>query len=304
MPKSRWIIAVAFGLALSGQQARSQYHKTSDQAERAQESTQQANPFSVPVRIIEEPEEAQARQRAEQYSRNLNERDLVAQEGMNRATQSIKDATWWMLWSSVASTLFVAIGTGLLVWTLRLTRHANEAAQAAVSVTRDLGLAEHRPYVDANFGGCISHWDRTRDDKIFWKIRLILSNSGNTPTFGLRVRSCWRIVDAGDDLSMMPQEVPTHAAYLRGHKSFAPLTISIDGDILSKVQDGQKNLFVFVEAKYGTFLKKDESYVSRCGFKATSITGDPSVYWDETNPVSIDWQHVPTYFCYDQECED
>lgn len=305
MPYRTWLFIATLGLTLSADlgQTQEQGESPSGQTGQEQDPVTPDIPTPFPVEIVEDDATADARQRSEEEARQREISDLAAQEGMNAATQSIDQATRDMRDYALYSTIAVWVGTALLIITLVLTWMANKSALAAVKVTRDLGLAEHRPYVDVDFGGCISHWDRTRGDKIFWKIRLILSNSGNTPTLNLRVRSCWRIVDAGDDLSIMPQNVPAQIAYLRGHKSFAPLTILIDGDILSKVRDGEKNLFVFIEAKYGTFLKKDESFVSRCGFKATNITGNPDIYWDEGNPVTIDWEHVPTYFCYDNECE-
>lgn len=150
MSFSPWFFAVAFGLTLSvlgSEQASSQSQKTDDHAESAENSVKPPDLFAISAHIIEHQEQTVASQRAEQYRRDLSERDLAAQEGMNRATKSIEDATWLMLWVSIANTFLVAIGTALLVWTLRLTRQANKATQDAVDVTREIGRAQVRAYI-------------------------------------------------------------------------------------------------------------------------------------------------------------
>ena len=64
----------------------------------------------------------------------------AATEAINRATQRMAKYAFW-------STVFVGVGTVLLIWTLWLTRQANKAARDAVSVTREIGKKQLRAYL-------------------------------------------------------------------------------------------------------------------------------------------------------------
>ncbi|MBB93073.1 MAG: hypothetical protein CML68_00490 [Rhodobacteraceae bacterium] len=66
---------------------------------------------------------------------------------MNAATQEMNEATQRMALYSLISTVLVGLGTGLLIWTLALTRQANSAARGAVEVTRMIGEAQVRGYL-------------------------------------------------------------------------------------------------------------------------------------------------------------
>lgn len=94
-----------------------------------------AKPFSIPFRIIEEPEAAISRKESEALSRQLQEKELIAQQGMNAATQSMNEATWWLVcltWAGVAISLIALI---LLGWNLKLIRQSNKHAQAAANAS-------------------------------------------------------------------------------------------------------------------------------------------------------------------------
>ncbi|TCP27635.1 hypothetical protein [Rhodovulum adriaticum] len=188
MPYRHWLSSIAIGLGLTASAATGQHTSNEHgEAQRAEagtaEQSDQAEPFSLPVQIIESEEAAETRKRGETIDRKLQERDLVAQEGMNRATQSIEQATWWLLWVSALSVGFVGVGTGLLVWTLRLTRQANEAAQAAVAVTREIGKKQVRAYVGTTSTG----FEKLSDDCILLSVGI--HNSGLSPAFDLGVIS-------------------------------------------------------------------------------------------------------------------
>mgnify|MGYP006909091071 CR=1 FL=1 len=141
MSRSYWIAAIALGLigfAISGQAQ----EVVQDQQERAQsqQAPAQALPIPFPVDIVEGETEAAARKLREAESRQRAIDDLAAQQGMNAATQRMADYSFW-------STVFVGIGTILLVGTLLLTLQANKAARAAVKVTRDIGNHQLRAYL-------------------------------------------------------------------------------------------------------------------------------------------------------------
>lgn len=189
MSVSRWVIAVAFGVILAshgvcGQNAGNNGNNANDTGTKASYQSEPSEPFSIPVRIIEDKESTEASQPGEQDSRDLQKRDLIAQEGMNRATQSIEDATWLMLWATIASVFFVAIGTFLLVWTLRLTREANKAARDAVEVTREIGEAQVRAYVNVERAEVTGLAPNGR-----LRFYVNFKNTGATPAKNFQIRS-------------------------------------------------------------------------------------------------------------------
>lgn len=146
MLKRYWIFAVAFGLTAASLQAQEQAQGGQDRAEN-QEQAAQEQPLGIPVRIIEDDEAAEARERRERVSAQREQDDLVAQqrmaeatEAMNTATESMKNAGWLSFGA-------VAIGTCLLIWTLFLTRDANKAARETVAITRKMGEAQTRAYL-------------------------------------------------------------------------------------------------------------------------------------------------------------
>ena len=108
-----------------------------------QNATEQLS-FSIPIQIIEDDESAKSREAREDEAEQREINDLIAQQGMNSATQAMNDATQRMAQYALWSTLIVAFGTLLLLWTLCLTRGATKAALEAVDATREIGSDQSR----------------------------------------------------------------------------------------------------------------------------------------------------------------
>lgn len=138
MPYRSWLFIAALGLTLSPTLLKAQNEATNGQ-DRASEQQQAAQelPIPLPVQIIEDDESADARQRSEADARQREIDDLEAQQGMNEATQAMNEATQSMNRAAWVSAFFVALGTGLLVWTLSLTRQANRAAVSAANAANE-----------------------------------------------------------------------------------------------------------------------------------------------------------------------
>lgn len=96
---------------------------------------------------------------------------------MNAATQAMNDATQRMADFAYAQTWLVGVGTALLFVTLWLTWQANKAAQAAVAVTREMGMKQVRAYL---FCESVSiDWAADRDS--IRHVVLMWKNSGLSP---------------------------------------------------------------------------------------------------------------------------
>jgi type II secretory pathway pseudopilin PulG len=129
---------IALGLTLLASSDLPAQENKGDTEEQEQQNSEQilTVPTPLQVEIVVEDGEAEARQASEQRA----DGNLVAQQGMNEATQRMADLALWQ-------TVLIAIGTTALLYTLWLTRQANRAAQAAVDVTRSIGEAQTRAYL-------------------------------------------------------------------------------------------------------------------------------------------------------------
>ena len=146
MFKRYWIVAFFLGLSATQLHAQEQiqgsHGESRDNNEKAEAPT-----FGFPVKIIEDYEASRARESREAESNQREKDDLIAQQrmadatvAMDKATQSMKNASWWSFGA-------VAVGTVLLIWTLWLTRKANAAAMAGVVVTQEVGRKQLRAYL-------------------------------------------------------------------------------------------------------------------------------------------------------------
>jgi hypothetical protein len=140
-----WVFVTAVGLTILPGLGQSQEKTEEPQGGVTAGSGQPAGlPFAIPIEIIESASEAEARQRSEDEAEKREIADLAAQRGMHLATEAMNDATQKMAKYAFWSTLLVFVGTVLLFATLYLTRQANRAAQAAVDVTREVGIKQTR----------------------------------------------------------------------------------------------------------------------------------------------------------------
>ncbi len=146
----------------------------SEQEEAAQQQVPaRIVPVPLPVEIVEDQAAAVARQSREEESRRNEIADLAAQEGMNTATQAIKDATFDMRDYALYSTILVGLGTFLAFAAFVLSLLANRSAREAVDVMRQ----EQRPWIKAVLVEAL----RTPGKFQHWHVKLQVSNIGNTP---------------------------------------------------------------------------------------------------------------------------
>jgi hypothetical protein len=162
-----------------------------------QQNPPSAYPTAVPVEIIEDKATAEARERKEAEAQQREVDDLLAQQGMNSATQAMNTATQKMAGYAYLSNWFVGVGTALLFVTLGLTRQANKAAQEAVAVTREIGQAQVRAYLTVA-DSAITPPDRSAifQDMNGVKASVIFHNSGQSPALNARFRHKERTIGA------------------------------------------------------------------------------------------------------------
>ena len=181
MPFRTWLLIASLGLTFGAGlgQAQEQTEAPQGQADKQQEPAQ---PLPLPVVVVEDDAATDARRRREEEAQQREVEDLVAQKGMNAATQAIKSATNDMRDYALYSTVAVWVGTALLFYTLCLSRSANSAAHTAVRVTREVGERQVRAYVGVATGA-----SSIADGQVI--VETVVKNFGQTPAYNLVSRT-------------------------------------------------------------------------------------------------------------------
>lgn len=131
----RLLVATAGFLTLLPVSGETQQQADSPQGQaESQQSPPEAFPAAIPVEIIEDKAEAEARKRGEAEAAEREKADLIAQEGMNAATQEINTATKAMADYALWQTRAAWAGTILLVATLWLTIRTVKAGNTLLNV--------------------------------------------------------------------------------------------------------------------------------------------------------------------------
>lgn len=173
-----WVFAIAIGLIsfcfpVLGQEQQSKSPLRQENTE--QQPSKPRRP--IPIQIIQDESAADARKSKEQEAEQREIKDLLAQEGMNRATQEINSATQVMRDYAIYSTWIVGFGTILLIVTLWLTYKAGKSAQDAIEITRETGRDQSRAYVHVE--ATELHW-RSKEME-YPEIYVTIKNTGQTP---------------------------------------------------------------------------------------------------------------------------
>lgn len=113
---------------------------------------------------------------------------------MNEATQKMADY-------SLYQTILVAIGTAVLLYTLRLTANANKAASAAAeaaNATNEIMRSEHRPWLKITK---VRPQYRVTNDDVTVLLEIEVENVGRDPATDVAVDVCTTVLSSGSSAS-------------------------------------------------------------------------------------------------------
>jgi hypothetical protein len=167
-------------------------------------------------------------------------------------------------------------------------------------------VARDRAYV--HYNGCrwISH-RRDQNDPVFWRISPAWFNGGNTPPRRLRVYAHYELLDTPlpQDYSFTPAEHQNTPAMLPPKGQLWSASRDVFGSDLLAVKEGKKHLYIWGTARYPDIFQDTPERITRFCVVATSVTGDPTVFWDEkTNKVDITFSTYHQHNCADEECDE
>lgn len=151
----------------------------------AEQAEAEIEPPAFPVRITETEAEREARKRIQNEAAERERADLVAQEGMNTATQRMADDASLQTW-------FVGFGTLLVFGTLLLMIQANRAAIQAASAAQDsVTLMEEMSKRQLRAYVCVSNV-RIENFKVFEIPTITFEVRNHGPTPAMDVEVIWR----------------------------------------------------------------------------------------------------------------
>lgn len=174
-------------------------------------------------------------------------------------------------WSAVAGAVLVLIGTGLLLWTLYLTRQANQAAQEAVKVTKDIGRIQTIAYMGLDEIKTVPYVNDKKDESKGILVKSRIKNSGNSPSV---CKSLYvKIVDySGEELNknLKPSyefnELEDSLMCGAG-STIWPQDAPIDLDLLEKCHKKERRVFHLLYCRYRDVFWSDgdnEHVVTAC----------------------------------------
>jgi hypothetical protein len=252
----------------------------------------------------------------------------VSQKGpADVASNEQKEESFWQ-WAtrdpvSVFTLALVVVGgaqAALFLWQLTLIREslvdAEVAAEAAtkgakatmesVNIAKLSMVSGDRAYV--YFNGCrwISHRENDTGP-VFWRLRPLWINSGNTPTRKLRIYAHYELLDAPlrANYQFIPCEDVCRPAMMSPKGQVESGSRDFYGDDLLAVKEGRKFLYVWGIARYRDVFPDTSQHVTKFCVFATNVSGNPLEPWDEkANPFDISFATFDRHNCADEDCEE
>ncbi|TPL82004.1 hypothetical protein FJ941_14055 [Mesorhizobium sp. B2-3-13] len=148
----------------------------------------QGNPSasSIPVRIIESPEETQRTRDREATSDKHESDDLKAQqEAAQAAGRSATaanrqvDAAWWQVGVGIAGIIAILVTIGFTIRATNAAVRSADLAEKAIHLDREMGEIQTRAYLAVTGGTAI--FRGSMEPEVFIKVR----NGGNSPAFNV-----------------------------------------------------------------------------------------------------------------------
>ncbi|MER9421069.1 hypothetical protein NKI88_01240 [Mesorhizobium sp. M0317] len=141
---------------------------------------------SIPVRIVESPEETQRTRDREATSDKHDADDLKAQkEAANAADRSATASewqvvtAWWQVGVGIAGIIAILVTIGFTIRATNAAVRSADLADKAIADTREMGELQTRAYLAVTGGTVV--YNGGIDPQVFIRVR----NAGNSPAFNV-----------------------------------------------------------------------------------------------------------------------
>jgi hypothetical protein len=262
--------AVALSVSTTGF-AQSPERPTPEKIERQRQeasSRDGASQFSLPVRILEEPDEAMDAKRQQQEGVQREKEDLIAQQSMARSTEEI------VLWTRLQFLLALA-GTGALLYTLRLNRKATNAAVAAA----EAAYGVERAWMSFHMHILKTIDNQWTDDGLVnlgkhFELSLVWRNEGRSPALNCNSRMVWQIVDAADFVPKFHRDTSEEGAIIGPGRDFSSPPVYFTPEQLAAIVRCEQFLFIYGAVTYNDFFSRERRHSEVC-FRAMVYSTAP-----------------------------
>lgn len=211
----------------------------------------------------------------------------------------------WQLWLIRESLVDAKIAAEAAKETADAVKSGSGAAQDSANIARLSMIASDRAYI--HYSGC--RWTSHRQDKnspIFWRIRAIWKNSGNTPPRNLRVYTQFELLDAPlpDDYQFIQQVHTEVPAVLPPKGEIFGSWRDFTGAEVAAVKEHKKFLYVWGIVQYRDVFPDTPPRITKFCNMAALVTGIPTLAWDEkTNPLDLGLMTFSWHNCADDDCD-
>jgi len=258
-----------------------------------------AQPTAVKIISTPAPKTETIGEREARLSHEANE------QGLTDYTRILANATMGLVLVAVFQAL-------LFLWQLIYMRQgltdasiSANAARDGVIVAKQSMIAENRAYVHYNACTWFSHANHA-DGRIFWRIRPMWTNRGNTPTRNLNVVVNHALLEAPIDENFefiaIRQKIP---ALIAAHGVIGSETFDVFGDDMEAVQLSKKHLYIWGIAWYRDVFPESPEHITKFCVVATNLTGDPKLGWHkDNNPFDIQFINYKSHNCADADCDN
>lgn len=271
MLRCYWIFIAAIGLAVpssaGSQSPESAVGEQSDSHRDGASSQREPLGFSLPVRILEEPGEAENAERQQHESAQREIEDLIAQQSMARSTEEI--VLWTQLQFAIAF-----LGTGALLYSLYLNRKATLAAVEAASLARE-AISVERAWVTYLQHSLIDVTDSVVGE-IFIREGILISlhwqNSGRTPAVEVECHFKFAMMERDDtefpvfELETFENPPLKQSAVIGPGGDFETNYISLDDEQTRSFVRGEKRLALYSRVSYRDIFHPQETRYSEVAF--------------------------------------
>jgi hypothetical protein len=207
--------------------------------------------FSIPVRILEEPEDPEETERREQKERRSEEReqaDLEAQRSMAESARELLRPTWWQVGIAGIGALLLGASLGFSAWAAKAAADAAKAAQQVLKAERAWLTYET---IETGHHGDPTVRSTTQEREIIFKI--VWKNSGRTPALRTHMSADIRLVDSGKDIPVFEKR-PRRAGHAGGvigpGISGTSVPASVFGEGVDRLISQKSRVYLYSRATY------------------------------------------------------
>jgi len=183
-------------------------------------------------------------------------------------------------------------------------RDGARAARDSADVSKIAMVAGERAYV--HHAGCraISHLNPA-NATVFWRIRPLWTNAGNTPARKAEIYAHYELRDSPlpPEYAFTRQELPLTETMIAAGAVIESGPRDISGQELLDIAAGRKFFYIWGIARYRDVFPETPERVTKFCVQALTITGNPMVGWDaNNNPLEIVFIGFHRHYCMDEDC--